>query len=200
MNRRSFITKGCACGTLIMAGTSRAVSETTNSKPPKNDLTIPINPAQVMSVLSDIDRTGDWSLIDAVFTRWGYQCFHNRSELKAFAERQRADFQGYVDYVNQGRARFWEKLEYDKAGGWVKVTSRKSGKCGCPYAQCAQPAKALCTHCCKAFQTELFKVMTGHDVTGQIDESLLLGGERCCTTIRFLDNKVEAETGKRGLP
>jgi len=42
--------------------------------------------------------------------------------------------------------------------------------------------------------------MTGHDVTVQIDESLLLGGERCCTTIRFLDNKVETETEKRGLP
>jgi len=90
-----------------------------------------------LSVLSDIDRTGDWSLIDAVFTRWGYQCFYNRTELKAFAERQRANFQGYVDYVNQGRVHFWEKLEYDKAGGCLKVTSRKSGKCGCPYAQCA---------------------------------------------------------------
>ena len=58
--------------------------------------------------------------------------------------------------------------------------------CVCAYAQCPQPAKALCTHCCKALQTELFKVMTGHDVTVQIDESILLGGQRCCSTVRMM--------------
>jgi hypothetical protein len=189
MNRRTFVTHGCACGALVLAGTSRGVAATAESNPPKNDPAIPINPAQVMAVLSDIERTGDWSLIDAVFTRWGHQCFQNRTGLKAFAERQRTDFQGYVDYVNQGRARFWEKLEYDKAGGVLKVTGRKSGKCGCPYAQCPQPAKALCTHCCKAFQTELFRTMTGRDVTVQIDEGVLLGGERCRTTVRLLGEK-----------
>jgi hypothetical protein len=144
-----------------------------------------------MAVLTDIDRSGDKNLIDAVFTRWGYQCFHTRGDLKAFAEQQRANFQGYVDYVNGNRSRYWEKLDYDKDGGIIKVTSRKFGKCPCAYAQCQQPAKALCTHCCKALQTELFKAMTGRDVTVQIDESILLGGERCRTTVHILEEKTK---------
>lgn len=185
MNRRTFLNQGCACGALILAGASRGISEATESRPPKADLTNPANPQQVMAVLTDIDRSGDEGLIDAVFTRWGYQCFHNRSELKAFAQQQRANFQGYVDYVNNGRSRYWEKLDYDKNSGVIKVTSRKFGKCVCAYAQCPQPAKALCTHCCKAFQTELFKVMTGRNVNVQIDEGILLGGERCRTTVQL---------------
>ena len=114
MNRRTFVTQGCACGALLLAGTSHGISETTEAKPPKEDLTHPVNPPQVMAVLTDIDRSGDKNLIDAVFTRWGYQCFHTRGDLKAFAEKQRANFQGYVDYVNGNRSRYWEKLEYDK--------------------------------------------------------------------------------------
>jgi hypothetical protein len=191
INRRTFVTQGCACGALLLAGTSPGISETTETKPPKDDLTHPVNPPQVMAVLTDIDRSGDKSLIDAVFTRWGYQCFHTRSDLKAFAEKQRANFQGYVDYVNGNRSRYWEKLDYDKDGGIIKVTSRKFGKCPCAYAQCSQPAKALCTHCCKALQTELFKTMTGRDVTVQIDESILLGGERCRTTVHILEEKTK---------
>jgi hypothetical protein len=184
--RRAFIAKSCACGVLLLAGTNRSAADTADPKPTTNAPINPINPAQVMSVLYDIDHTGDGSLIDAVFTRWGNQCLQTRTGLKAFAERQRADFQGYIAFVNQGRAHNWEKIEYDQAGGVLKVTGRKSGKCVCPYAQCPQPAKALCTHCCKAFQTELFKTMTGREVTVRIDETILLGGERCRTTIRLL--------------
>jgi hypothetical protein len=58
VTRRTFLNKGCACGALILAGSSRGISETTESKPPKEDLTHPVNPPQVMAVLTDIDRTG----------------------------------------------------------------------------------------------------------------------------------------------
>ena len=135
MNRRTFVAKDCACGALLLAGTSRGISETTESNPPKEDLTHPIKPTQVMAVLTDIDRSGDKALIDAVFTRWGYQCFHTRGELKAFAKQPRANFQGYVDYVNGNRSRYWEKLDCDPTGGVIKVTSRKFGKCVCAHAQ-----------------------------------------------------------------
>jgi hypothetical protein len=190
MNRRTFITHGCACGTLILSGAARGPAASTESSPAKPDQPLPVNPGQVMAVLTDIDGSGDMVLIDAVFTRWGYQCFHNRHELKAFAERQRADFPGYVDYVNSGRSRAWEQLDYDANGGIIRVTGRKTGKCVCAYAQCPRPAKALCTHCCTAFQAELFRTMTGRTAVVQIDESVLLGGERCRTTVRLAKSQA----------
>ncbi len=194
MDRRAFVTQGCACGALLLAGSARGLAAGNDDEPPKPDLTQPVNPAQVMAVLNDIDRSEDKVLIDAVFGRWGYQCFHTRSGLKAFAEQQRANFQGYVDYINSGRARHWERLDYDEAAGILKVTSRKFGKCVCAYAQCRQPAKALCTHCCRTFQAELFKAMLGREVSVQIDEGILLGGQRCRTTVRISEKSFPEET------
>lgn len=192
INRRTFVTSGCAGGALLLAGTTPGISETADSRPAasKDDpiQTQPVVAQQVMAVLTDIDRSGDPALIDAVFTRWGKQCFHSREGLKNFILQQRANFPGYVDYVNSNRAKYWERLDYDPVAGVIRVIGRKTGKCACAYAQCAQPAKALCTHCCKRFQTELFEAATGHAVAVQIDESLLLGGQRCCTTVRFLDH------------
>ncbi len=147
MDRRAFVSRGCACGALLLAGAGQGTAEPNEPAETKPDLTQEINPGQVMAVLGDIDRSGDKGLIDAVFHRWGYQCFHSRAGLKAFAQKQRANFQGYVDYINSGRARYWEKLDYDEARGVIKVTSRKFGQCVCAYAQCPRPAKALCTHC-----------------------------------------------------
>jgi hypothetical protein len=97
-----------------------------------------------MAVLTEVDRSGDEGLIDAVFARWGYHCFHSRRQLEAFAQQQALDFRGYLEYVNSGRARFWQRLEYDERQGLLKVTGR------------------------------------------QIDEAILLGGERCSTTLRLL--------------
>jgi hypothetical protein len=53
MNRRTFVTQGCACGALVLAGASRGVSETTTSPPAKDDYTHPVNSPQVMAVLTD---------------------------------------------------------------------------------------------------------------------------------------------------
>ncbi len=184
MNRRTFVTHGCACGTLLLAGLPRGLAAG-GAPPPGPPAPLPVNLPQVMAVLTDVDRSGDPALIDAVFGRWGYQCFHHRDELKAFAERQRADFPGYVAYVNGGRSRAWEKLDYDATAGIVRVTGRRSGRCACAYAQCPQPARALCTRCCTAFQAELFRTMTGRPAAVQIDESVLLGGERCRTTVHL---------------
>lgn len=195
MNRRAFVSQGCACGALLLAGGAGSSATAGESSPSaKADQAQPINPHQVMAVLTDVDRSGDKALIDALFTRWGHQCFHSRRGLKAFALRQRANFQGYVDYVNSGRARYWERLDHDQAAGIIRVTSRKFRKCICAYAQCPQPAKALCTHCCKALQTALFKTMLGHKVSVRIDEAILLGGERCRTTVRIIERPDPEDT------
>lgn len=186
MNRRTFFTQSCACSALILSGASPVHGETTTEKPSKNEFEHPVNPQQVMAVLTEIDKSGNAALIDAVFTRWGQQCFHTRTSLKEFAEKQRTNFQGYVDYVNSNRARYWEKLEYDPKAGLIRVTSRKFGKCPCAYAQCPKPARALCTHCCKALQVEFFQAMTGHKAEVTIEEGILLGGERCRTTVLLL--------------
>lgn len=136
-----------------------------------------------MNVLKHIDGSGDESLRSAVFNRLGYECFYAR-KLDQWALQNRANIDGFVAGINDGHSRYWEKLEYDKAAATLKVTSRKFSHCVCACAQCPQPPKSLCTHCCRAFQTELFKTLLGQEVTVEITDAILLGGERCRTTIR----------------
>jgi hypothetical protein len=188
MDRRTFLTHACACGTALAAAPIlRAVESTPD--PAGNALAIPPNLPQVATVLADLEAGGDAALLDTVFSRWGHQCFHTRPELIAFAERQRAHFQGYVDYVNSDRARYWEHLDYDPAAGVIKVVSRKFAQCNCPWAQCSRPAKSLCTRCCTAMQAEFFRTMTGRVATVRCEESILLGGERCRTTVRLASTR-----------
>ena len=185
MDRRSFIQHGCACSLMLLADQPQGSVIAAEADKPQLDNIMPVKSEQIIAVLNDIDQSQDKALIDAVFTRWGYQCFQTRHDLVAFAKEKHKNFQGYVDYINSGQARFWEKLDYDEPKGILKVTGRKSEKCVCAYAQCLQPAKSLCTHCCKQFQAELFKTMTGHEAEVEITESILLGGQRCCTTVRL---------------
>lgn len=188
MNRRGFVESGCACGLALIAAPV-AVPGTAvpagGEKPASSDLTQAVNPEQVMSFLKSVDRSSDESLRSAVFNRWGYECLYSR-KLDQWAQRYRANIEGLAAYVNEGRSRYWEKIEYDQAAGTLKVTSRKTPRCVCAWAQCQQPPKSLCTHCCREFQTEMFQIMFGRKVDVEVTESLLLGGERCRTTVHIL--------------
>lgn len=192
MNRRRFLTQGCACGAVLLAGNGpvAAESSTPPPKPDKNDPTIPVNPKQVAAVLSQIDRSGDKAVIEAVFNRWGVECFEKRNGVKENAARQSADFPAYVAYINSGRMRYWERLDYDEEKGVLRIVGRKFGRCVCAYSECRQPPKALCTHCCRTFQKRFFEAVTGRRAEIELDETVLLGGERCCTTVRLFE-KIE---------
>jgi hypothetical protein len=169
INRKDF----CSCALAALAAPAATAQEGT----------LPVSREQVIGVLKWLDGSADESLRAAVFARWGRECFVARN-LDKWALRHRADFEGFVAWVNRGESRFWEKIDYDKTAGTVKVTGRKSSHCACAWAQCAEPPKSLCRHCCRAFQREIFSTMLDRQVEVEVTEAILLGGERCCTAIR----------------
>jgi hypothetical protein len=159
--------------------------DTDEAKAVSDSLTQPVNSGQVMSFLKSVDGSGDEALRSAVFERWGRECFYSR-KLDQWALEQRANVDGYIAWVNEGHSRYWERLEYDKAAGTLKVIGRKAPHCVCAWAQCPEPPKSLCTHCCREFQAEVFRTILNRKVEVEVTESVLLGGERCSTTIRIL--------------
>jgi hypothetical protein len=190
MNRRSFVGNGCACSlallTSLVVGESQAASAD-KEKPKSKDVNYKVNPQQIMNLLKYIDGSSDKSLKRAVFSRLGYECCYSNKRDKWILQ-YRDNLDAFLAYTNEGRSRYWEKLEYDKASATLTVTSKKFGHCVCAYGQCPKPPKSLCTHCCKSFQTELFKLLFGKKVKVEITESILLGGERCCTKVRVLSS------------
>lgn len=189
MNRRHFLTQGCACGALFLAASPSidAEPQAEAAKLDKNDPTIPVNPQQIAAVLSQIDQSGDKAVIDAVFVRWGHACFEQSKGNIEEAARQRLDFPGFITRVNKGGDPYCEHIDYDEKAGVIRLVGRKFSRCVCAYSRSPKPPKALCTHCCRTFQKRFFQAVTGRRAEIELDETVLLGGERCRTTVRLFE-------------
>ncbi len=191
MDRRSFVGTGCACSLALLASLVAGDGQTVcadEAKPNSDDLTGKVNPQQIMNLLKHIDGSGNESLKSAVFNRLGYECFYS-NKLDQWVRQYRDNLDRFLAYTNEGHSRYWEKLEYDKASATLKVTSRKTPHCVCAYAQCSNPPKSLCTHCCKSLTTTLFSMLLGKNVHVEVTESILLGGKQCRVTIHILEKE-----------
>ncbi|MGD8787256.1 MAG: hypothetical protein PVJ60_07515 [Phycisphaerales bacterium] len=191
MERRNFV-KGCFnCSIAAMIGDFLLQSEPAYSqekksaeqkKPKKNELVQQVNQEQIIRLLKFIEKNVDKPTSRKIFYKLGYECFHSRN-LDKWIKGYKPDIDRFFDWVNSGNSRYWEKLEYDKENSRIKVTAKKFSSCVCAYAQCPEPPKSLCHYCCKALQVELFEALLDKKVEVKIDSAILLGDERCCTTI-----------------
>ncbi|MGD2093755.1 MAG: hypothetical protein PVH77_01980 [Phycisphaerales bacterium] len=199
MERRNFV-KGCLdCGLAAMIGDFLLQSESAygrenkpdekkktgeEKKPVKNDLIYKVNHGQIMTLMKFIEKNVDKSTSRKIFSKLGYECFHSRN-LTKWINSFKPDTDRFFTWVNEGNSRYWEKLDYDKENSKIKVTARKFPSCVCYYAQCPDPPKSLCYFCCKALHVELFQALLNKKVEVKIDSAILLGDERCCTTINI---------------
>jgi hypothetical protein len=160
-------------------------SESAKEKEPvKNDLVQQMVPNHVMKLLKFIEANFDEPTREKIFSNLGYECLYSRG-LDKWIQSFKANPDSFFDRVNTGQSKYWERLEYDKENSKIKVISRKFVSCNCAYAQCPEPPKSLCNYCCKRFQKALFETLFDKKVEVKIDSSVLLGGERCCTTINI---------------
>jgi hypothetical protein len=139
-------------------------------------------PEQVINLLKFIEENFDESTKEKIFGRLGRECFYSRG-LDKWVNSFKSDLESFLDWVNSGKSRYWKKVEYDREKSTIKVISRKSPVCVCAYAQCPDPPKSLCNHCCRLFQKEIFETLLGKEVEVQVDSSTLLDGGSCNTTI-----------------
>jgi len=90
----------------------------------------------------------------------------------------------FLDNINvQHNSKFWESLVFSADQSRLILTGKEVDGCACSYAAGDAPPLALCNHCCKNFQQELFSYLLGKPVEVTITESYLLGGKRCSTII-----------------
>ena len=139
-------------------------------------------PEQVINLLKFIEENFDESIKEKIFGKLGQECFYSRG-LDKWINSFNQDFDNFVNWVNSGKSRYWKRLEYDRENSTFKVISWKSPVCVCAYAQCPDPPKSLCNHCCRLFQKEIFETLLGKKVEVTVDSSTLLDGGSCNTTI-----------------
>ena len=148
----------------------------------KNNKIQDVVPEQVIHLLKFIEENFDESVREKIFGKLGQECFYSRG-LDKWIHSFNQDVDSFVNWVNSGQSKYWKKVEYNRENSTLKVISRKSPVCVCAYAQCPDPPKSLCNHCCRMFQKEIFKTLLGKEVEVQVDSSTLLDGGSCNTTI-----------------
>jgi predicted ArsR family transcriptional regulator len=197
MDRKKFCKTTCGLGIGSCVGfgllsngnlsaTEKLIQEATKSTP-----VVPTDPRQIRNVLRFVDSSMDESAKKQIFERLGLEHTTN-DRYVSWINGYKKDIKSFFEMVNTNKNTYWEKLEYNPDLSAIKVTGRLVDKCACPFAQCENPPKSLCNYCCKNYQTQMFEMLLEKKVKVQIDESFLLGGKRCSTTI-FVDGKLQLE-------
>jgi hypothetical protein len=176
MKRKDFIKNSTACGVLsllsleLLENQLNAQTIKTNSANTVNDA----NREQITKLLKFVDSEMNSSTKQKVFGKLGYECFHCTNAEK-WIKSMNSD--SLIEFVNNGKSNRWERIEYDPEKQILKVIGRKVS-CDCAYSQCQQPPIS-----CKGFMKEFFGTLFEKKVYVTIDESVILGGDRCSSTI-----------------
>lgn len=181
MKRKDFLDKCSACGAMSLLGLFGFENISANTSVNDSD-SEPMNQKQITQLLKFIDSSVDESDKEKIFQKLGIECLYSRNYDK-FLIGFRKNIDEYFDRVKRGESKYWDKLEYNKGKSIITLVGKKRNTCACQYGQCEQPPKSLCNYCCKRFQEELFGLLLEKKVNVRIDESVILGGERCSTTI-----------------
>ncbi len=195
MDRKKFLKKACGLGigpcigfSFLSKGDLFAATQD-NDKILKSTPVVPVDTRQVQNVLSYIENSMEESVKKSVFERLGYE-HTTKPSFKNWINGYKNNIKSFFDMVNSNKDTYWEKMEYDPEKSAIRIIGKLVDKCACPYAQCQNAPKSLCHYCCKNFQISMFEMLLDRPVKVQIDESYLLGGKRCSTTV-FVDGKLQ---------
>ena len=195
MDRKKFLK--CMCGLGIgscasfnmLTNKKLFADDTQNSEPEKKTPLVPTDTRQIQNVLSFIESSMDEPVKKGIFERLGEEHLTHPGFVNWINENKN-NIKGYFDRINSGKDTYWEKIEYDPETSAIKITGKLVDRCACPYAQSENPPLSLCNYCCIGFQKRMFEMLLDKPVVKvQVDESYLLGGNRCSATV-FIDGKL----------
>jgi hypothetical protein len=150
-----------------------------------------VDARQIQNVLYYIDSSMDESIKKNVFEKLGYEHTTNDG-FKNWINGYKSNLKSFFDMVDSNKDTYWERINYNPETSTIIVTGKPVDRCVCPYAQAANAPKSLCNYCCTNFQKKMFEMLLDKPVKVQLDESFLLGGKRCSTTI-YIDGKLSLE-------
>ena len=196
MDRKDFLKCSCGLGigsclgiSLFMNNKVLAVGNQ-KSESGKETPLVPVDSRQIQNLLSYIESSMDGSAVKDIFERLGAEHLTHPEFVKWINENKK-NIKGYFNKINSNSDTYWEKIEYNSETSTIKITGKQADRCACAYAQNENPPISLCKHCCIGFQKRMFEMLLGVPVTNVVlDESYLLGGKRCSSTIH-IDGKIK---------
>ncbi|MBN2029641.1 hypothetical protein JW824_05295 [bacterium] len=196
MDRKKFLKCACGFGISTCAGFGMFTNNilladvTQNTQADEETPLVPVDTRQIQNVLSYIDSSMDESVKKNIFEKLGAEHITHEG-FKNWIIESRKDLKGYFDRINSNKDTYWEKIEYDSDTSAIIITGKPVNRCACPYAQSENPPLALCHYCCVGFQKAMFEMLLEKPIIKvRIDESYLLGGSRCSSTM-YIDGTLQ---------
>ena len=182
MNRKEFLKTMCKYSVCSCVGLSvpssvqsSAKSQSDNSNPEsaQEDFRIDFMRKRFHTLINALDPTLDQETAKRILEQVGRDC------CKDIAKR----FKGKPDdFFAFAKEQCVEKIDYDKDKGIVKIYDKKRKACVCPFVKTVEAPGLLC-ECSIGAQKEIYESLFGKAVRVTVDESVLMGGERCSFTI-----------------
>jgi hypothetical protein len=198
MDRKDFLKNACGIGICSCAGLSLLTNDKLlasviqTSQSDKKTPLVPVDVRQIKNVLCYIDSSMDESVKKSVFEKLGAEHLTHEGFIN-FINNTKNNLKGYFDGINSNKDTYWEKIEYDPETSTIKITGKPVDRCACSYAQTESTPISLCKYCCVGFQKTMFEMLLGKPVIKvQLDESYMLGGKRCSSTV-FIEGKLKLE-------
>jgi hypothetical protein len=195
MDRKDFLKRACGLGICSCAGFSLLMNDKLSAAIMQSTQTdnktplVPVEVRQIQNVLSYIDSSVEESVKKSIFEKLGAEHVTNEG-FSNWINNNKKDLKGYFDWINSNHDNYWEKIEYDPETSAIKITGKPVDRCACPYAKSETPPLSLCNYCCVGFQKAMFEMLLEKPVVKvQVDESYLLGGNRCSSTV-FIDGEL----------
>lgn len=200
MDRKEFFKHTCGIGigsclgmNLLMNSKVMAAEDQKSEQEEKTPL-VPADTRQIQNVLSYVESSMDESVKKSIFERLGEEHLTHPGFINWINENKK-NIKGYFDHINSNKDTYWEKIEYNPDESSIKIIGKPVDRCACPYAQHENPPLALCNYCCIGFQKRMFEMLLGIPVVKVVlDESYLLGGKRCSSTVQ-IDGKINFGNG-----
>ena len=196
MDRKDFLRCSCGLGLGSCFGISLFMNDKAfaagNQKLESGKETplVPVDSRQIQNLLSYIESSMDESSVKNIFERLGTEHLTHPGFVN-FINETKKNIKGYFDKINSKSDTYWEKIEYNPDEATIKIIGKTADRCACAYAQSENPPLSLCNHCCIGFQKRMFEMLLEVPVTKvELDESYLLGGKRCSSTI-YIDGKIK---------
>ncbi len=141
-----------------------------------------INKVQITELLKFIDSLVNEKDKKRIYKELGKQCLYSGNYNKWIVGFKN-NIDEFFDMIQGDEASYRDKLEHDTEKSIITLIGKKNDACTCGYADCEDPPRSLCNYCCKRFQEKMFGLLLNIKVDVRIEESILLGVERCTTTI-----------------
>ena len=182
MNRKEFLKSACkvglcsCAGIVIFTGTNESQNQEDN-KVKQLQGNLDFMHKRFARLIEILDVNLQEEKKNKILMELGSAC---AKENENYLIQYENNLGGFLDDIQK---RWIERVEYKENGTVIKLTGKKTEKCGCPFVKAELTPVEFC-NCSKGWQREAFETIIKKPVEVKIVESVLRGGERCSFEIK----------------